>query len=88
MDFSALEFGGVALIAMVFGLTQFFKTLFNIEGKWATALAMVTGVLTILGVELLQFLPEVAVPIAEVVYRSIAFGLTAAGLYKFVARSG
>jgi hypothetical protein len=82
MDFSVLEFGGVTLILMVAGLTQFFKELFTIEGKWATALAMAMGLLVLGGVELIAFLPEQYQLYAEAVYRTIAFGLTAAGLYK------
>lgn len=88
MDFVTLEFGGVTVLAMAFGLTQFFKTLFSLDGKKATTLAMAMGILVIGGVELIQFLPEVAIPIAEAIYRSIAAGLTAAGFYKFVARNG
>jgi len=87
MDFTALEFGGVGVLVMVFGLTQFFKTLFNMEGKAVTGLAMGMGLLAVAGVELLQFLPEQAIPIAEAVYRTIAAGLTAAGFYKFAARN-
>ena len=45
MDFLALEFGGVGVLLMVFGLTQFFKSLFNMEGKAVTGLAMAMGLL-------------------------------------------
>jgi hypothetical protein len=82
MDFSALEFGGVTLILMVAGLTQFFKELFSWEGKKVTVLAMAIGLLVLGGVELIAFLPETAQPIVEAIYRTVAFGLTAAGLYK------
>lgn len=88
MDFTALEFGGVGVLLMVFGLTQFFKSLFNMEGKSVTALAMGMGVLAVGGMEALQFLPAEAVPIAEAIYRTIAAGLTAAGFYKYGTRNG
>lgn len=87
MDFLALEFGGVGVLLMVFGLTQFFKSLFNMEGKAVTGLAMAMGIAAVGGIELLQFLPEQAVPIAEAIYRTIAAGLTAAGFYKFAKRN-
>lgn len=87
MDLTLIEFGGITVIAMVFGLTQFFKELFNMKGKAVTALAMVIGLAALGGIEALQFLPPEAVPIAEAVYRSIAFGLAAAGFYKYGTRN-
>ena len=85
-DPGLIEIGGVSAIAMVFGLVEFFKSLFNLEGKKVTALAMVMG-LVVLGVmEALQFLPGEYAPFVESVYKSIAFGLAAAGFYKFGTR--
>ena len=86
-DPAAFEFGGISLIALVFGLTEFFKALFSIEGKKVTALAMVMGLVVAGLVEALQFLPGQAAVIAESVYVSVAFGLAAAGFYKFGTRN-
>jgi hypothetical protein len=87
-DPSVIEFGGISIIAMVFGLVEFIKVQFDWQGKKVTALAAFLG-LGVLGiVEALQFLPPEAVPFAEAVFRSVAFGLAAAGFYKFAARNG
>ncbi len=56
-DPGLIEFGGISLIAMVFGLVEFFKGLFKIEGKWVTVLAGAMGLLVLGIVEALQFLP-------------------------------
>lgn len=61
--------------------------LFNLSGKVVTALAMFIGLLGMGVVKAMAFLPEAYLPIAEDVYVSLAFGLTAAGFYKFASRN-
>ncbi len=85
-DPSLVEFGGISLIAMVFGLVEFFKSLFNIQGKAVTGLAMAMGLLVLGIVEALQFLPTEWLPIVESTFKSVTFGLAAAGFYKFVRK--
>ena len=86
-DPSVIEFGGITLIALVFGLVEFFRTLFNLEGKAVTTLAMVAGLLVYGIAQLFQFLPPGYEQYAQIVYQSIAFGLAAAGFYKFATRN-
>ncbi len=86
-DPALVELGGVSVIAMVFGLVEFFKGLFNLEGKKVTALAMVMGLLVLGVAEALQFLPPEYSLYAESVFKSVAFGLAAAGFYKFGTRN-
>jgi hypothetical protein len=86
-DPGLIEFGGISLIAMVFGLVEFFKSLFKIEGKWVTVLAGAMGLLVLGLVEALQFLPAGYTQAAESIFKSFAFGLAAAGFYKFGTRN-
>ena len=40
-DAYELAFGGIQLIALVFGLTQFIKEAFSMEGKKVTLLSLI-----------------------------------------------
>ena len=77
---------GIPLLLLVFGLVEFFKDLFGLEGKKVTVLAMGMGILVYVPV---QFIGLVAAPyeqILSVVYGSLTFGLSASGYYKFAAK--
>ena len=80
--------GGVSLIIVVFGLTQFIKELFGWEGKKVTALAAGLGALFMAVFQALAYIPEPYNAIVTGVVVSIAFGLSASGFYKFSTRDG
>lgn len=83
-DVQAFVVGGVQLIALVFGLVEFFKTLFKLDGKVVTALSMVMGMLVFAVYQLVGIVPEPYGQAVEIVITSVAFGLAASGYYKFV----
>ena len=86
-DPTAIEFGGISIIAMVFGLVEFIKAQLGWEGKKVTALAAVLGLVVLGIVEAIAFLPPEYAPFVEATFRSVAFGLAAAGVYKFGTRN-
>jgi hypothetical protein len=84
-EFEAFAVNGVQLIAVVFGLVEFFKHLFNLEGKAVTALSMCMGILVMVAYQLIGIVPEPYGQIVGIVAASVAFGLSASGYYKFLA---
>ena len=82
-----LAYGGVQLIALVFGLTQFIKEAVGMEGKKVTLLAAGLGVLVMVAFQLIGIVPEPYGQILGIVFSSVAFGLSASGYYKFVTRN-
>jgi hypothetical protein len=83
MDFNNLAIQGVSLIALVFGLVEFFKSLFNMSGKAVTALSMAMGVVVMTAFQLIPLLAQPYETIVNVAVLSITFGLAASGFYKF-----
>ena len=88
--FEVAEFaiGGVSLIALVFGLTQFIKDQLSWTGKKVTALSASTGFVLMGVYQGLQYVPEPYNAIVTGVVASLAFGLAASGFYKFSTRNG
>lgn len=86
-DPQAFSVGGVALIAVVFGLVEFIKNLVPIEGKAVTALSMGMGILVMIVYQLIGIVPEPYGQVVEIVIMSVTFGLTASGYYKFATRN-
>jgi hypothetical protein len=78
--------GGVSLMALVFGLTEFLKDMFNWSGKKVTALAASLGIFIYAIAEGLAYVPEPYNAIVVSVIGSLAFGLAASGFYKFGTR--
>jgi hypothetical protein len=87
-DVESFAVGGVSLIALVFGLTEFIKNLVDWEGKKVTALAASIGFVAMVVYQVLQYLPEPYGAIVTGAMGSIAFGLSASGFYKFGTRNG
>jgi hypothetical protein len=85
-DPNNITVGGILLIAVVFGLTEFLKDNLAWEGKKVTVLAATLGVALYGLFELQVLLPEQYTQIYELVVKSITFGLTASGYYKFVEK--
>lgn len=79
--------GGVSLIALVFGLTEFLKSLLNWEGKKVTALSAGLGFLIYAVFQALIYIQEPYNQIVLSIFASIAFGLSASGFYKFSTRN-
>lgn len=77
-------FGGVQVIAVVFGLVEFLKNLLSLDGKKVTILAASVGAGIYALVQLVGIVPEPYGQILEIVMASVVFGLTASGYYKFV----
>lgn len=85
-DVESFAVGGVQLIALVFGLTEFIKGFLNWDGKKVTALAASLGVLVFVAYQLIGIVPEPYGQIVTIVFTSITFGLSASGYYKFFAK--
>lgn len=83
-DFTALSLGGVQLIALVFGLTEFLKVNLNWEGKKVTILAALLGVVVLTCYQLIGIVPEPYSQVLTIFFTSIAGGLSAAGYFKFI----
>ena len=88
LDPNALFLGGISLMAFTFGFVQFVKELFNLEGKAATTVSLITGGLVMGLYQGLQYIPEPYNAIVTGVFVSLAFGLSASGYYKFATRNG
>ena len=85
-DAYELAYGGIQLIALVFGLTQFIKEAAGMEGKKVTLLAAGTGVGVMVAYQLIGIVAEPYGQILGIVFSSVAFGLAASGYYKFATR--
>lgn len=83
-DVESFALGGVQLIALVFGLTEFIKTAFNLDGKKVTLLAAALGAVVMALFQLIGIAPEPYSKILEIVFLSASFGLAASGYYKFI----
>lgn len=85
MEFDPTIFavGGISVIAVVFGLTEFIKDLLSWEGKKVTALASCLGALMMVLYQLQSFLPEPYGKIYLTVMMSLTFGMSASGYYKY-----
>jgi hypothetical protein len=77
--------GGVALIAVVFGLVEFLKEALGWEGKRVTVLAAVLGAVLMGLYQLQSVLPAPFSQVYEIVVISLTFGLSASGYYKFAS---
>jgi hypothetical protein len=86
-DPEAFAVGGVSLIILVFGLTQFIKELLGWDGKKVTALAAGLGAGFMAVFQALAYIPEPYKAIVTGLVVSIAFGLSASGYYKFGTRN-
>ncbi len=85
-DASEIVAFGIPLLLLVPGLVEFFKSMFNMEGKKVTLLAMGMGILLYVPIQLIGLVPAPYEKILSIVYGSLAFGLSASGYYKFVAK--
>lgn len=87
-EIDSFAIGGVSLIALVFGLTEFLKEMLGWSGKKVTALAASIGFLAMVVLEGLKYIQEPYSGIVTGIVASLAFGLAASGFYKFTTRNG
>ena len=87
-EIDSFAIGGVSLIALVFGLTEFLKEMLGWSGKKVTALAASIGFLAMVVLEGLKYIQEPYSGIVIGIVASLAFGLAASGFYKFTTRNG
>lgn len=85
-DPNSFVVGGVTLIVMVFGITQFLKDQLHLEGNQVRWLAFGVGAFFMVVYKLVPILPEPYDTIIDIVVNSIAFALTAAGVYQYGER--
>lgn len=84
-DPGGIVFAGVSLIALVFGLTEFLKVQFSLEGKAVTWLAAIIGLVVITAYKLIPLIPGLYGQILEIIFTGLAFAMAASGFYKFTA---
>lgn len=83
-DVGGVMIGGIQVIAIVFGLTEFLKNLLNLDGKKVTALAALLGAVLMGLYQLIGIAPEPYSQVLNILFLSVAFGLSASGYYKFI----
>jgi hypothetical protein len=84
-DPTTLIVAGVPLMALVFGLVEFLKDVFSLEGKKVTILSGALGLVLSVPYQLSQAVPVDFAGWFSVGVIGLAFGLAASGFYKFVA---
>lgn len=82
-DPSQLALAGVNLLVLVFGLVEFFKSLFNLSGKAVTLLSAGMGLVLALIYQVVPLLPDAYEQWINILITSITVGLAASGFYKF-----
>jgi hypothetical protein len=83
MDDINLVIGGVALIPLVFGLVEFFKAAFNMEGKAVTWMAAGIGLVLAVVAQLESVVPGIA-PWVKLVVLGLCTALATSGNFKFL----
>jgi hypothetical protein len=80
-----MEIGAVGVIALTLAITQAVKMIFGVEGKWNRLVALVIGsALAGLSYSIENgLIVESAFPYIEMIVLSIAYGLSAIGLFDF-----
>lgn len=75
--------GGVQLLLLVFGLVEFAKANLKISGPAVTVLAAVMGAVVMTLFQLKDVIPDPYGLYYDLAVKSLAFGLSASGYYKF-----
>ena len=84
-DVEGFTVNGISLIIMVFGLTEYIKSLLNLKGKKVTVLASLLGALVFTAYQLIGIIPEPYGQVITILFSSLTFGLAASGYYKFAS---
>jgi len=84
-DPTSLIVAGVPLMALVFGLVEFLKSVFSLEGKTVTVLSAVIGLVLAVPYQLYASVPTTFAGWMEVSVVGLVVGLATSGFYKFVA---
>lgn len=84
-DPTSIAVGGVQLIVLVFGLVEFIKAQFSgMSGKGVTLVSALLGAFLAAVFFSLGSLPPEYRVFVEIGVKSLAFGLSASGYYKFI----
>ena len=86
-EVQSFAIAGVSLIALVFGLTEFIKSVFDLTGKKVTILSASLGFVIMAVYQGLQYVPEPYEAIVTGLVASLTFGLAASGFFKFATRN-
>ena len=83
----SLVVNGVSLMALVFGLVEFLKTLLEWEGKKVTILSAVIAFAFAMLFQAISYIPEGVRLWVEFAIYGLSVGMAASGYYKFVTRN-
>lgn len=86
-DPNSFSIGAVSLIVVVFGLTQFLKDIFKLDGNKVRVLAFIVGAIVMISYQLIPLLAQPYEQIVGIVFYSLMFALTAAGYYQYGNRN-
>ena len=79
---AGLVVGTISVLPLIIGLVQYFKEMFNLEGKPAQVLSFGVAILVVLAVQLIPMLPANYGQYVELVLGTVAWALAAQGLYQ------
>lgn len=79
---SDLVVGGISVLPLIIGLVQYFKDMFNLEGKPAQVCAFVVTIVVVAAVQLMPIVPAPYGQYVELVLSIVAWSLAAQGLYQ------
>ena len=82
-DFPILLIGGIPLIAVIFGLVEFFKTC-GLKGRILTFVSLLLGLILGIAYKLSLAMPVDYAGWLAVVIFGLALGLTTSGIYDFL----
>src|SRR3990172_12400635 len=71
------------MLAVIFGLVEFCKSVFAMQGKAVTVLSALMGAILMVAFQLVGILPDVYARVLDIALKSIVFGLAASGFFKF-----
>lgn len=83
MNIGELTVNGVSIIALVFGLVEFFKVAFKLKGQKVTILSAVIGFVVLVAYQLQPLLPPGYSTAFGLVITALFGALSASGFYKF-----
>lgn len=85
-DPTSVVINGVSLMVLVFGLVEFFKAVFKLDGTEVTVLSFLVGFILMLIYLIGDYLPEPYGQFVQWFFAAITVGLAASGYYKFLSQ--
>ena len=83
-DPTRVVINAVSLMVLVFGLIEFLKNAFKLEGTSVTVLSFLVGVITMLVYLIGDYLPDPYGMFVKWLFAALTVGLAASGYYKFM----